>query len=572
MKNLDSQGGRQSDGGTTRESWRAYVAEFTPELVLALRAGYSRRDLSADLLAGLTVAILALPLSLAIAIGSGADPAKGVISSILGGALVAILGGTRFQIGGPAAAFIVVIGGIVAKQGYDGLLLASVMAGVILVGAGLLRVGTFAKYVPGPVILGFTSGLGVVIAVGQLKDFLGLSGAIPAEFAERVAALWQARGSFNGATLCIGGLAMGLVLGVRRVRPKWPTLLIAIVVSSALVWALGLNVATVQSQFGAMPRSLPAPGFAWPTLARIIDLVPTAFTMAFLIGVESLLSATAADALAGTRHRPNMEVVAQGIANIVTALFSGLPVTGVIARTGTNIQAGARTPLAGVIHAGVVALFVLLMAPLVGYLALPALAAVLLTIAWRLIDAHELRRFLTKAPRDDAVVCGLTALLTIFVDLNVAISVGVGLAALLFMHRMAELPGHHLPEHDPETMIEGVRQLIFRGPMFFGQSARIADALRDARQNTRVLLLDLGEVPLIDATAIDTLDDIAGECRAAGCVIIVAGLQAQPREALERAGFLQAHTMQVAATADEGALMAKRYLDAQGGATPGLRA
>lgn len=547
----------QRRGAATQSS---FFSAFTPELVLALRAGYGRGDFSADLMAGITVAILALPLSLAIAIGSGADPAKGLISTIVGGTLVSALGGTRFQIGGPAAAFIVIIGGIVAKQGYDGLLVAAVMAGIVMVGAALLKLGTFAKYVPGPVILGFTSGLGIVIAAGQLKDFFGLSGAVPSEFVERIAGLWHARGTINVSATAIGLVAMALVLGLRKYKPSWPGLLIAIVLASFLVWVLGLPVETVHSRFGDMPRTLPMPGLPSVTFARIVELIPTALTMAFLIGVESLLSATAADAIAGTRHRPNAEVMGQGIANIVTALFSGLPVTGVIARTGTNIQAGARSPVSGVIHAAVMLVFVVALAPLVGYLALPCLAAVLLTIAWRLIDYHEMRRFLTRAPRDDAIVCSLTALLTVFVDLNVAISVGVGLAALLFMHRMAELPGHHLPEHDPETAIPGVRQLIFRGPMFFGQSARITDALRDARESTRVLLLDLDEVPLIDATAIDALADVAAECKAHGCAIIVTGLQDQPRDALERAGFTESSFVTIAPSAHEGAMQARRLL------------
>ncbi len=536
------------------------LSGLTPELVFALRAGYRRDDFAADLLAGLTVAALALPLSLAIAIGSGADPAKGVISSIVGGVLVSALGGTRFQIGGPAAAFIVVIGGIVARQGYDGLLLASIMAGFILIGAALLQIGTFAKYVPGPVILGFTSGLGVVIAAGQLKDFFGLSGAIPTEFIDRMVALWAARGSANSSALLIGLIATGFVLAIKSWRPRWPGLLIAIVATSAFAWALGLPVATVGSQFGAMPASLPLPAVPSVSVARIIELMPTALTMAFLIGMESLLSATAADALAGTRHRPNTEIFAQGVANIVAALFSGLPITGVIARTGANIQAGARTPLAGVIHAATILFLVLVLAPLVAYLALPCLAAVLLTVSWRLMDVHEIRRFLATAPRDDAIVCALTLGLTIFFGLNVALGVGVGLAAALFMHRMAELPGHHIVPHDPEKLIAGMRQLIFRGPMFFGQSSRITDALRDARQDTRVLLLDLGEVPLIDATAIDALDDVVAECRTRGCTIIIAGLQDQPRLAFERSGFLRRNDVTVAQDAHAAVVLARTLL------------
>ena len=362
-------------------SLRHLFSGLTPELLVALRAGYGRGDLMHDLVAGVTVAILALPLSLAIAIGSGADPAKGLISSIIGGALVSGLGGTRFQIGGPAAAFIVIISGIIGTHGYDGLLIASVMAGVLLIAAALLRLGTFVKYVPGPVILGFTCGLGVIIAVGQFKDFLGLTGAIPAEFVHRVGALWAARGTLNLSALAVGLVAIGLVLGLRRFKPRWPGLLIAVVAASALVWALGLNVETIGSRFGAMPRSLPAPSLPAADFARLIALLPTALIMAFLIGVESLLSAVIADALAGTRHRPNTEIMAQGVANIAAALFSGLPVTGVIARTGTNIQAGARSPLSGVIHAAVVLVFVLALAPLVSYLALPSMAAVLLTVS-----------------------------------------------------------------------------------------------------------------------------------------------------------------------------------------------
>ena len=535
-------------GGAAGRPGQSLFVELMPELLLVLRRGYQRSDFVADLLAGLTVAILALPLSLAIAIGSGAEPAKGLISSVIGGVMISVLGGTRFQIGGPAAAFIVVISGIVAKQGYDGLLIASVMAGLILVAAAVFRFGTFVKYVPGPVILGFTSGLGVVIAVGQFKDFFGLKGDLPAEFVERLEALWAARGSLNTAALTIGALSMAIVLGVRHYRPRWPGLLMAIVVASALVWALHLDVETVGSRFGAMPRSLPSPGLPGVDLARLMALAPTALMMAFLIGVESLLSAVTADAIAGTRHRPNAEMLAQGLANITTALFGGLPVTGVIARTGTNIHAGARTPVAGVIHALVVLSFVVALAPLVAYLALPCLAAVLLTIAWRLVDLREIMQFLRTAPRDDALVCAVTGLLTIFVDLNVAISVGVLMAALFFMHRMAELPGSHEPPHDPAAAVPGVRQLVFRGPLFFGQSARVADALRDAGQNNRVLLLDLGEVPLIDATGIGVLEDLAADCRKHDCRIIVASLNAQPRSALHRAGFLKSNRVIIAPT------------------------
>ena len=513
-------------------------ASYEPELLRAFRAGYTRSDLSSDVLAGITVAILALPLSLAIAIGSGADPSKGLISAIVGGGVISALGGTRFQIGGPAAAFIVIINGMIAAHGYDGLLLAMLMAGVLLLGAAALQLGSYVKYVPGSVILGFTSALGLVIAVGQLKDLFGLNGASPHEFIARLEVLWAARGNINGAALATGLLTIAIVVGLRRKRPRWPGLLVGIAVASILVQVFSLDVTTLGQRFGAMPRSLPWPSVPAVTGARLIELLPTALTMTLLIGVESLLSAVTADAIAGTRHRPNAEILAQGVANIAAALFSGLPVTGVIARTGTNIQAGARTPLSGIVHALALLTFIMLLAPLVGYLALPALAAVLLTVAWRLIDARELRRFVRVAPRDDVLVCAVTAFLTIFVDLTVAISTGVVMASLLFMHRVAELPnGHHAP-HDPATSEPGVRRLVFRGPLFFGQSARVADALQAGSEGTTSLILDMTDVPLIDATTIAVFEDLAEQCAATGCAIVLEGLAAQPREALQRAGYL----------------------------------
>ncbi len=536
-----------------------YWAAYTPELVRVLRAGYGRHDFAADVMAGITVAVLALPLSLAIAIGSGADPSKGIISAIIGGAIISGLGGTRFQIGGPAAAFIVVISGIVAAHGYDGLLGATVMAGLMLMTAALFGFGEFVKYVPGPVILGFTSGLGIVILVGQIKDFLGLSGAVPAEFIGRLEGLWAARSSFNTFACITGLVSLAIVLGVKRVRPKWPGLLFAIAGASALAWAFGWDVATIGSRFGEMPRGLPLP--AWPQLgpARLLDLVPTALTMALLIGVESLMSAVTADAIAGTRHRPNTEMLAQGFANVTAALFTGLPVTGVIARTGTNIHAGAHSPLSGIIHAVMLLVFVALLAPLVAFLALPTLAAVLMTVAWRLVDHHEIQRFLRTAPRDDAVICVLTLLLTVFVDLTAAISAGVVGSALLFMHRMAEQPGNHAAPHDPARHVDGVRMLVFRGPLFFGQSARVADALRaTADEDHHTLLLDMAEVPLIDATAITVLEDLADDCAKANRRIVLAGLSPQPLAALTKSGFLGRNGIVGCPTLDDAVALARQ--------------
>ncbi len=531
-----------------------YLTQFTPKLIIALRQGYSRADFGRDAMAGLTVAILAIPLSMAIAIGSGVDPGKGLITSIVAGFLISAFGGSQFQVGGPAAAFIVIVAAIIAKHGYDGLLTATFLAGLMLIAAGLLRMGTYIKYVPGPVILGFTSAIGVIIAVGQIKDFFGLVGETPGEVLHKLQALWAIKATVTPAALTVGLASVAMILGARKVAPRWPGLLLAVSLASGATWALGLGVETVGTRFGGIPSSLPAPSMPDLGWTKIIEVLPSAFTIAFLVGVELLLSAVAADAIAGTRLRPNTEVLAQGIANVASPLFGGMPATGVIARTGTNIQAGARTPVSGVLHALFVLAAVMLFAPLASYLALPCLAAVLLTVAWRLIDAHEFTSFLRRAPRDDIVVLLATFLLTVFVDLNVAIAVGVILASVLFMHRMAETSGVGLdngntvaiekgdglpPSLAGEALPGGVRLLDFSGPLFYGQSARMVEVLDAFTPWPKVLILRMRDVPLIDATAIGTLEQIAADCQKHDCRIIVAALQPQPRLALHRYGFLR---------------------------------
>jgi sulfate permease, SulP family len=526
-----------------------------PDLVQVLREGYSLADLRQDAVAALTVAILALPLSMAIAIGCGVSPEKGLITSVVAGALISALGGSRFQVGGPAAAFIVIIGAVIAAHGYDGMLIATLIAGAILILAGLMRLGSFIRYIPGPVVLGFTSGIGLLIGLSQLKDFLGLKGDIPLEFFHKIVALWQAMGTFNPAAFAVGATTLAGIFVLRAWRPRWPGLLFAVVVASLAVWALGLQVETIGTRFGGIPSALPLPKLPEMSWAKVLAVLPSAFTMAFLIGVESLMSAVAADTMAGTRHRSNMEILAQGAANVASALFGGLPATGVIARTGANITAGAKTPVAGVLHALFVLALMVLAAPLVAYLALPSLAAVLLGVAWRLLDLHELRFFLTRAPWDDRLILLVTLFLTVLVDLNVAIAVGVVLASMLFMHRMAELPGVDpggpsifddvdVPGRQaipPIVLPRGVQVFQFRGPLFFGAAAAIDEALLSVDQWPRAIILRLREVPLIDMTALSVLEDLAARCAKHDCRIVVSGLQPQPRVALHRAGFLRSN-------------------------------
>lgn len=402
--------------------------------ILTTMATYDRQQLTSDVIAGITVAMVALPLSLAIAIASGAEPAKGLITAIVAGFLISLLGGSRVQIGGPTGAFIVVVFGIINQHGYDGLVLATLMAGFIMLIAGYFRAGNLVAYVPEPVIHGFTIGIGIIIATSQIKDLFGLPLTdVPAEFVEKTHVLWAARDTMNLTALAVGLGTMALIIMLRRLAPKFPGLIVAVGVTSAIVAIAPLQVDTIFSQFGALPSSLPRPSFPEISMERIIVLLPSAFIIAFLASVESLLSAMVADKMIGGRHRPNAEVLAQGFANIGSALFGGLPATGAIARTATNVRAGGKTPVAGIVHALAILLIMLLAAPLAGYLAMPALAGLLILTAWNMSEPHKWRGHL-QTPLADRMLLVLTLVLTVFTDLTVAIGTGVlvGLALRLY--------------------------------------------------------------------------------------------------------------------------------------------
>ncbi len=401
-----------------------------PKLLTTLR-DYSPGQFRADALGGLTVAMVAIPLSLAIAIASGAGPAAGLITAIVGGFLISLLGGSRVQIGGPTGAFIVVVYGVVAQYGYDGLVLATLMAGGILLLAGVLRAGNLVEYVPEPVINGFTIGIAVIIGSGQIKDFLGLTVAtMPADFVPKMAAMWAARATFSPAALAAGLAALVLIVGMRRLFPRVPGLIVAMAVVSGVIALLDLPVDSIGSRYGALPAGLPMPHIPAFTLARLQELLPSALVIAFLAAIESLLSAMVADRLIEGSHRPNAEVLAQGWANIGSALFGGLPATGAIARTATNVRAGGRTPVAGLVHAAAILIVMLIAAPLAGYMAMPALAALLLTTAWNMSEPHKWRHY-WQAPLSDRFLLVLTLVLTVLADLTVAIGVGVGLGLAL---------------------------------------------------------------------------------------------------------------------------------------------
>ncbi|MEP9377570.1 SulP family inorganic anion transporter [Aquabacter sp. CN5-332] len=518
---------------------------LVPKIFTMLRQGYGLSDLRSDAVAGLTVAIVALPLAMALAIASGTTPERGLVTVVIAGFLISALGGSRSQIGGPTGAFVVVVAGVIAHHGFDGLVLATLMAGVMLVVAGAVRLGNLMRYIPEPVVTGFTAGIAVIIFSSQVKDFFGLSIAhLPAAFLEQWQALISGFGTLSLATTGLSFAALALILVLRRVAPKVPGFLLVVILGALAVPLLHLPVATIGSRFGELQGAIPAPSFPVITLARLADLLPSAITIAFLAGVESLLSAVVADGMTGGRHRPNAELVAQGVANAASALFGGLPATGAIARTATNIRAGGRSPMSGILHAVFVLAVMLVLAPLAVYIPLASLAAILVVVAWNMSEVDKMRHLLS-APVGDRLLLLLTFGLTVAVDLTVAIAAGVVLASILFMHRMAE-SASIAPAFAPESETEedtrahlpaGVEVFDVRGPLFFGAAARLSEVLDQIGQPPRVFILRMEEVPLIDATGVAAVQDFLRRCQSGDTKVILSGLKPQAAEVLRRMGL-----------------------------------
>lgn len=408
-----------------------------PKILTTIR-DYSWSIFLSDLMAGATVAMVAMPLSLAIAIASGADPAKGLVTAIVGGFMISLLGGSRVQIGGPTGAFIVVVFGVIADHGYDGLVLATFMAGLILLVAGWFRAGRLIAFIPEAVVNGFTIGIAIIIATSQISDFFGLTVSnVPADFIEKLPVLWAARETASLAALAIALVTLVLIIVLRKAAPKYPGLIVAVGLGSAAVAFMNLPVDTLYSRFGALPNHLPMPHLPEISWDRLVELLPSAIIIAFLAGVESLLSAMVADRMIGGHHRPNAELTAQGAANLASSLFGGLPATGAIARTATNVRAGGKTPVAGIVHALVILLIMLIAAPLAGYLAMPALAALLAMTAWNMSEPHKWGEY-ARARKSDLALMMLTMVLTVLVDLTVAIGVGVAVGLALRLSRRTD--------------------------------------------------------------------------------------------------------------------------------------
>ncbi len=527
---------------------------FTPKLVTILREGYGLKDLRADAIAGLTVAVVALPLSMAIAIGSGLTPEKGLFTAVVGGFLISALGGSRFQIGGPAGAFIVLISSIVSRQGYDGLVIATLMAGAMMMAIGFLQLGTYIKYIPFPVTVGFTAGIAVIIFASQIKELLGLDlPKEPAELLHKLAAIGGAISTAKPVTIGLSALSIALIVGLRRWRPKWPTLLISVGIASVLTAVLNLDVATVGSRFGGVPSMLPAPSLPAISLERLQLLLPDALAITLLGSIESLLSAVVADGMTGRRHRSNCELVAQGVGNMAAVIFGGMCVTGTIARTATNVRSGARGPVSGMLHAVYVLLFMIVAAPLASYIPLASLGAVLAVVSWDMAEKHEFGSLL-RAGRGDAAVLMTTFLLTIFADLTIAIAAGVTMGAFLFLDRMAKAieidtgsivvprdqaddAGGPRTAYEPATSQGDVAVYRISGAFFFGATSTVGNVLDGISKLPRAFILDFENVPLVDTSAAKVLRSTVAKLVRHGTEVYFTGAKPAVRAELLRAGL-----------------------------------
>ncbi|MEO8225988.1 MAG: sulfate permease [Gemmatimonadota bacterium] len=524
---------------------------LVPKLFTTLKS-YDRRQFTADLTAGVIVGIVALPLAIAFAIASGVPPERGLYTAIVAGFIVSALGGSRVQIGGPTGAFVVIVYGIVQHYGLDGLAVATIMAGLILIVLGAARLGGAIKFIPYPVTTGFTAGIAVIIFTGQLKDLLGLRmAALPADFIGRWRAYAGGAGTIDPTTAAVGAAALAILVVWPRINRRIPSPFVALVLTTLAVSLFHLPVETIVTRFGAIPASLPRPSLPHVDLATAQLLVGPAFTIAMLAAIESLLSAVVADGMIGGRHRSNMELVAQGIANVVSPIFGGIPATGAIARTATNVKNGGRTPIAGIVHALTLLVILLFVGRWAGLIPLTTLAAILIVVAYHMSEWRTFRSEL-QAPRSDMLVLLTTFLLTVFVDITVAVEVGMVLAAFLFMRRMSEVTnvslvadGMNDATSDGAMYAEGrakippdVQIYAVDGPFFFGAAEKFRGTLSEVSRLPRVLVLLMRNVPAIDSTGLHALRDVVRRFRAAGTRVILVEVHAQPLAALSRSHLL----------------------------------
>ena len=529
---------------------------FSPKSFVVLKEGYKSSYFMPDLIAGITVGVVALPLAMAFAIASGVGPEKGLYTAIVAGILISLLGGSRFQIGGPTGAFVVIISDIVMRHGYEGLAIATLMAGMLLVVMGLLRFGAIIKYIPYPVITGFTSGIALIIFTSQVNDFLGLNiQNLPSDFLLKWESYFKYIDHINLYNLLLALISIAIILTIKRYVPKIPGPIIAVIFGAVIVSIFNIPVDTIESRFGDIPRTLPSPSLPIFDLALIKSLIPDALTIALLAAIESLLSAVVADGMTGRSHKSDTELIAQGAANIGSIFFGGIPATGAIARTATNIKSGAKTPLAGIIHGIVIALFMFLFAEWIIKVPMAVMAAILIIIAWNMSEVHHFRHIL-RGPRSDAMVLLTTFVLTVLVDLTVAVQVGVVLASLLFIKRVIEvtqvqnsrfkLSGFESQTEerldDPDmltkkTIPEDTEIYEIDGPFFFGVADSLKRVLETLGYTPKVFILRMRKVPVIDASGMHALEEFYLRCKKQNTRFILSGVNPNLESMLKKFGF-----------------------------------
>jgi sulfate permease, SulP family len=507
--------------------------EFIPKSYLCFRR-YSLAFFKKDLMAGITVGIVSLPLAMAFAMASGVAPERGLFTAIVAGFIISLLGGSKVQIGGPTGAFVIIVYTIVEQHGYDGLVIATLMAGVMLILMGVFKLGSLIKFVPHPLIVGFTTGIAVVVFSSQIKDLLGLHlEVVPVHFLDKWGAYFHSATNAHFLTACIGLGTLFFIILLRRFAKAIPWGIASIVIATAVCWALQIDVPTVSSRFGHLPRSLPMPYFDFD-FSRVLDVMPAAITIALLAGIESLLSAVIADAVIGSRHKPNCELIAQGLANIGAIIFGGMPATAAIARTATNIKTGAQTPMAGMIHAVVVCILLWTCTSLVAHIPLAALSAVLVMVAWNMSELPHFFR-LMKTSRGDVAILMTAFFLTVLIDLTVAVEVGMLLAAFLFMKRMSEVK--HVIALDQKDPEHGIEVYKMRGPFFFGVTDRLKNIVHDLDPMPKVFVLRMKHVPVLDATALQTLREINDRCERQKTRLVLMEVQQEPADLLKQYGL-----------------------------------
>lgn len=516
---------------------------------------YSSASFKKDLFAGITVGIVAIPLALAFAIASGATPSQGIFTAVIAGFFISFLGGSRYQIGGPTGAFVIIIYGIIAQHGYDGLLIATIMAGIILIFLGIARVGSFIKFIPYPVTTGFTAGIGVVIFSSQIKDFLGLTyKETSPEFIDKWISIFSNLSTINISSAAIGICTVAIILVIRKMSTNIPSHVVAIVISTALCFFLGLNAETIGDRFGTINTVFPSFTVPEVTIEKIRALFPAAITIALLAGIESLLSAVVADGMTGSHHKSNTELVGQGVANILSGFFGCIPATGAIARTATNVRAGGVTPLSGMIHAVFLCLFILFFSFLIEIIPMAALAGVLLVVSVDMMGIKNMANLLSS-PKSDVVVLLTTFILTIIIDLTAAVQVGVVLAALLFMKRMSDVTSmgkinfdasektaHDIADPDATSnkdIPEGVEVYEINGPFFFGVADMLINTLEHIGKTPKVFILRMRNVPAIDATGEHALENFYNTCKKAGTQLVLSGVNPVPYETLKKMHFIE---------------------------------